>query len=389
MTALDRAGLGSAGSFTLTPDSADPTVAFDAPAAGAMLDSGPHALEATATDAGAGVASVLFEVSSTGVGGPYTAIGTADTTAPYAVSWDTSAVSDGPKVLRATVTDNVGHTAQATRNLFVDKVPGPPVTSITTQPANPSANTTPTFGFGSSETPSTFECRIDGAGWSACPSPHTVVSPLGDGSHTLEVRASDAAGNQDATPASYTWVVDATAPTGALTAPAPLAAVSGTTVVVTSDSADGGSGVQNALFEVLVEGVWQALGAPDATAPYSATWDTTGLADGDHDLRVTTSDNAGNSTVSAVRTVIVDNSLPVLSASVSHNPVNLTTPDPAQVSAAPTTSAPGSRTCSSSSATRPPPRARPTPGRRSSGPTRLHRTRSTGHSRRTGRACCG
>ncbi len=333
VTALDRAGHSAAGSFTLTPDAADPTVSFDAPAGGTMLDSGSHALEATAGDAGAGVASVLFEVSSTGAGGPFTAIGTTDTSAPYAVSWDTSTLSDGPKVLRATATDNVGHTAAVTRSVAVDKVPGAPVTSITSQPADPSANTTPTFGFGSSETPSTFECRIDGAGWGSCPSPHTVTPALGDGSHTLEVRASDAAGNQDATPESYTWAVDATAPTGALTAPAALAAVSGTAVVVTSDSADGGSGVQHALFEVLVAGTWQALGAPDPSAPYSVLWNTTGLADGDHDLRVTTRDNAGNSTVSAVRTVTVDNSLPLLSASVSHNPVNLTTPDPAQVSA--------------------------------------------------------
>ena len=333
VAAFDRAGNSSAGSFTLTPDTTVPTVAFDVPAASAMLGSGSHALEATAGDVGAGVTSVLFEFSSTGVGGPYTAIGTADISAPYAASWDTTPIADGPKVLRATVTDNVGHTAQATRAVFVDKVPGPPVTSITSQPADPSANPTPTFGFGSSEAPSTFECRLDGGGWSSCPSPHTIAPALGEGSHTLEARASDASGNQDATPESYTWVVDATAPTGALTAPAALAAVSGTAVLVTADSADGGSGVQHALFEVLVEGDWQALGAPDTTAPYSASWNTTGLTDGDHDLRVTTRDNAGNSTTSAVRTVTVDNALPLLSASVSHNPVNLVTPDPATVAA--------------------------------------------------------
>ena len=333
VTAFDRAGHSTAGSFTLTPDAADPAVSFDAPAAAAMLDSSSHALEATASDAGAGVASVLFEVSTTGAGGPFSAIGTADTTAPYAVAWDTSTEADGPKVLRATVTDNVGRTAQVTRNVAVDKVPGPPATSIASRPADPSANTTPSFGFGSSETPSSFECRVDGGSFGACPTPHTVLPALGDGSHTLEVRASDAAGNQDATPESYTWVVDATAPTGSLTAPAALAAVSGSAVVVTADSADAGSGVQHALFEVLAGGSWQALGAPDETAPYSVGWDTTGLADGDHDLRVTTRDNAGNSAVSAVRTVTVDNSLPLLSASVSHNPVNLTTPDPAQVTA--------------------------------------------------------
>ena len=57
----------------------------------------------------------------------------------------------------------------------------------------------------------------------------------------------------------------------------------------------------HALFETSPAGAgtWTAIGAPDTTSPYSASLDTTTLADGDHDLRVTTRDNAGNSTVSA------------------------------------------------------------------------------------------
>ena len=44
--------------------------------------------------------------------------------------------------------------------------------------------------------------------------------------------------------------------------------------------------------------------------PYSVFWDTTAVANGDYDLRVTTDDESGNSFTSATRTVTVDNAAP-------------------------------------------------------------------------------
>ena len=41
-------------------------------------------------------------------------------------------------------------------------------------------------------------------------------------------------------------------------------------------------------------GVWTNIGAADTTSPYSVAWDTTAVADGLYDLRVITTDNAGN-----------------------------------------------------------------------------------------------
>ena len=54
---------------------------------------------------------------------------------------------------------------------------------------------------------SAFECALDSTtSWNSCTSPEQF-SDLTRGSHTLRVRAVDAAGNIESTPAEYTWIV--------------------------------------------------------------------------------------------------------------------------------------------------------------------------------------
>ncbi len=84
----------------------------------------------------------------------------------------------------------------------------PPNTTITSGPSGTSASIAPSFAFSATEAGSSFECRLDGAAWASCTSPR-ALSNLGNGSHTFEVRATDQAGNTDATPASRTWTVNA------------------------------------------------------------------------------------------------------------------------------------------------------------------------------------
>jgi subtilisin family serine protease len=90
----------------------------------------------------------------------------------------------------------------------------PPDTTITSGPADSSVTTdaTPTFGFTSSETGSTFECQDDNGAWAACVSP-SDRGPFSNASHTFRVRAKDASGNVDTTPAQRTFTVNAAAPT--------------------------------------------------------------------------------------------------------------------------------------------------------------------------------
>jgi hypothetical protein len=52
-----------------------------------------------------------------------------------------------------------------------------------------------------------FECRLDGATFTSCPSP-VAYGGLAVAQHDFEVRAVDTANNRDGTPAAYTWTVD-------------------------------------------------------------------------------------------------------------------------------------------------------------------------------------
>ena len=91
----------------------------------------------------------------------------------------------------------------------------PPDTTITAGPAGTVTSTSASLEFSSTETGSTFECRLDGGAFAPCTSP-TTYSGLPIGQHTFDVRATDAAGNTDATPATLTWTIEEGAPSGGI-----------------------------------------------------------------------------------------------------------------------------------------------------------------------------
>jgi hypothetical protein len=85
-----------------------------------------------------------------------------------------------------------------------------PDTSITAGPADGSSTTSTSASFsfdGSDDVGVTgYECNLDGSSWSACSSPK-AFSGLSVDAHTFSVRAKDAAGNVDPSPATRTWTV--------------------------------------------------------------------------------------------------------------------------------------------------------------------------------------
>ncbi len=119
-------------------------------------------------------------------------------TSPFYVS----DLSEGSHAVKVSGTDVAGNTGTATATWTVDL--SPPDTTITAGPGGTIYATSATFQFTATESPATFECRLDSGAWSACTSPRTVTG-LTPGQHTFAVRAADRFGHVDPTPATRTF----------------------------------------------------------------------------------------------------------------------------------------------------------------------------------------
>jgi hypothetical protein len=82
----------------------------------------------------------------------------------------------------------------------------PPQTKIDKGPSKKTSKPTAKFRFESSEAGSTFECRLDRKPFKRCRSPKSYRH-LRPGRHVFKVRATDPAGNTDATPAKRKFTV--------------------------------------------------------------------------------------------------------------------------------------------------------------------------------------
>jgi|GEM_PF-1191853 len=120
---------------------------------------------------------------------------------PCTSALDLSALIDGAHNFQVRAKDAVGNfSAPATRTFSVDATP--PETQILTSPVSPTEATSGIFTFNSptDATGVTFLCRIGSEAFAACSS--GVSKTLVLGTQTFLVKAVDAAGNEDLTPAS-------------------------------------------------------------------------------------------------------------------------------------------------------------------------------------------
>ena len=210
VTAFDNAGNTSSSTFDVTADDAAPSGGSVTYADGYDADGQIPVSTSNGTDSLSGVDG------STGVLERRTSALTDGTCAVFSGGWspvsspDTVA-TDTCAQYRYRVSDRVSNEVVYTSANVVKVDQTAPNTSIGSTPSDPTNATGATFTFSATETGSTFECELDGGGFSSCASPKSYAS-LAEGSHTFKVRATDVAGNTDASPAQFTWTVDTTPP---------------------------------------------------------------------------------------------------------------------------------------------------------------------------------
>ncbi len=108
------------------------------------------------------------------------------------------------------VEDAAGNRAPpaSSRTAFVSLDASPPDTVIDGAPPSPTTARQASFDFSGTDA-AAFACSLDGEAFTACSSPASYdVTRLEPGPHSFAVRAIDAAGNFDDTPAEHTWTIE-------------------------------------------------------------------------------------------------------------------------------------------------------------------------------------
>ncbi|MBC5772968.1 gliding motility-associated C-terminal domain-containing protein [Pontibacter sp. KCTC 32443] len=300
-----------ANNFDLTPATYTWTIDTQAPAAPVVLAPSEDALlnSNKPTISGTAEAGSIIKVSEGN-----SQIGAATTGADGKWSFvPGTAMAEGLHQLTAKATDAAGNSSSssAVRSFSIDSKA--PETIIVSNPPALTNNKAAEFKYSSNETGVTYQAGLDGAAFATVTNPVTFNN-LSEGAHTLKVRAVDAAGNTDDTPATYTWTVDTTPP-----APPVILAISedrgsSSTDQITSDNTLKlkGSAEAGAKVSITLEGKGQVgTVAANASGNWEFNYEATALADGKQIFTATASDAMDNTSVASERfTVSVDQVAP-------------------------------------------------------------------------------
>ena len=154
-----------------------------------------------------------------------------------------------------------------------------PTVTISSGPALISNSNVAVFELTAGESGVTFSCRLDNDRFAPCPQ-ITALARLSEGSHVFEAMATDSAGNFSATPATWRWNVDFTAPSLVVVSK-PDAVAASTTATLDVTSTESGV-IRNCLLD----------GRPYLQCSNPLV--LTNLLQGFHTVQITATDTAGN-----------------------------------------------------------------------------------------------
>ena len=217
-------------------------------------------------------------------------------------------LSDGAHTFEVRTVDQAGNGGTPlAREITVDTAsPGDPLVSGAPSGATNATSVSVNL---SAEPGTTFECKLDSGSWTPCSSPFTAEG-LADGSHTLQLRALDAAGNVSGI-TSTTWIVDTVAPAAPTVGNRPVSPTSQTSAGLTISAAESGD-----TFECRIDG--------GAWAPCASPVTLSGLSNGTHVVSVRELDAAGNASPPVTVTWAVDTVPPASAPGISGVPSTIT-----------------------------------------------------------------
>ena len=286
--ARDQAGnLGLARTASFRVDTVSPGVGIDSGPSG-LVQSRSASFAFSSTDT-----TASFECALAPTKPVFTACSSA-------TSYD--ALVDGTHTFQVRAKDAAGNVgAPVSRTFTVDATR--PVVTVQTAPAALTRDTSPVFGFSTSETSSTSCSLVPNAAadsFSACTSP-VAFNGLADGRYRFAVKAVDPAGNTSAV-VTKVFVVDTTAPTRSITTkPAAFTTDTAPTIAFKTEI---GAAARCSL---------QPFGAPADFAPCASPTTFGPLTEGTYTFSLTATDAAGNTSAPVSTSFTVDTSAPTVS----------------------------------------------------------------------------
>ncbi|MEM4977003.1 MAG: Ig-like domain-containing protein, partial [Desulfurococcaceae archaeon] len=282
----DRATNTATSTITIGLDRIPPTVSIESPSSGTWLNTRDVTVTWSGSDSLSGIHHYEIRID----GGSWINVGAS-------TSYIFTNLAEGTHTVEVKAVDKVGNTATSTITVGVDVTP--PTVSVTSPPSGTWYNTRDvTVTWSGSDSLSGihhYEIRINGGSWiNVGTSTSYTFTNLAEGTHTIEVKAVDMAGNTATS--TITVGVDVTPPTVSITSPQNGSTTSSNTVTVEWSGSDALSGINH--YEVrCYNSTWDSGWINVGT---STSYTFANLAGGDYTVEVRAYDNAGNAKVTYV-----------------------------------------------------------------------------------------